>query len=160
MISTVSGRFGEFKAGFETENDDFSKAKLHLEVRVNSISTYNEQRDAHLKNGDFFDTENYPVMVFESDRMENTGGEEYKLYGQLTMRGVTKKIVLDVESGGITKDPWGNTRTGFSVSGKINRQDFGISFGAVTETGGILLGDEVKIAANVQFVKEMVAQAA
>ena len=92
--------------------------------------------------------------------MEKIGDDEYKLHGILTMRGVSKQIVLNAELGGITKDPWGNTRTGFSVTGKINRQDFGMSFGAVTETGGLLLGDEVKINANVQFVKEAVAQAA
>ena len=92
--------------------------------------------------------------------MEKTGDDEYVLHGILTMRGVSKKIKLNAEFGGITKDPWGNTRTGFSVTGKINRQDFGMSFGAASETGGLLLGDEVKINANVQFVKEAVAYAA
>ena len=87
--------------------------------------------------------------------MEKAGDDEYKLYGTLTIKGVSKKLVLDVEFGGITKDPWGNTRTGFSVTGKINRQDYGISFGVVSETGGLLLGDEVKINANVQFVKQV-----
>ena len=160
MISTVSGQFNEFKATVETDNDDFTKAKVHFEATVDSISTNNEQRDAHLKNGDFFDAEKYPVITFDSERMEKTSEDEYKLYGTLTMRGVSKKIILNTEFGGITKDPWGNTRTGFSVSGKINRQDFGMSFGAVSETGGLLLGDEVKINANVQLVKEAVAYAA
>ena len=160
MISTVSGQFNQFNATVETEGDDFTKAKIHFEAAVNSISTNNEQRDAHLKNGDFFDTEKYPSINFESEKMEKTGDDEYKIYGTLTMRGVSKKIVLHSEFGGITKDPWGNTRTGFSVTGKINRYDFGMSFGAVTETGGLLLGDEVKINANVQFVKEAVAYAA
>ena len=159
MISTVSGQFNEFKATVETD-DDFTKAKVHFEAEVNSISTNNEQRDAHLKNGDFFDSEKYPAITFDSERMEKTTEDEYKLYGTLTIRGVSKKIILNTEFGGITKDPWGNTRTGFSVSGKINRQDFGMSFGAVSETGGLLLGDEVKIKANVQFVKEAVAYAA
>jgi len=127
---------------------------------VDSISTNNEQRDAHLKNGDFFDAEKYPAIIFESERMEKTGDDEYKLYGTLTMRGVSKKIILNAEFGGIAKDPWGNTRTGFSITGKINRQDFGMSFGAVSETGGLLLGDEVRIIANVQFVKNEVAVAA
>ena len=160
MISTVSGQFNEFKATVETSGDDFTKAKVHFEAAVDSISTNNEQRDAHLKNGDFFDTEKYPVITFDSERMEKIAEDEYKLYGTLTIRGVSKKIILNTEFGGITKDPWGNTRTGFSVTGKINRQDFGISFGAVSETGGLLLGDEVKINANVQFVKEAVAVAA
>jgi polyisoprenoid-binding protein YceI len=160
MISTVSGQFNDFKATVETEDNDFSKAKVQFEAAVDSISTNNEQRDAHLKNGDFFDIEKYPAIIFESSKMEKIGDDEYKLYGILTMRGVSKSIVLNAEFGGITKDPWGNTRTGFSVTGKINRQDFGMSFGAVTETGGLLLGDEVKINANVQFVKEAVAVAA
>ncbi|HET9434086.1 MAG TPA: YceI family protein [Chitinophagaceae bacterium] len=160
MISTVSGQFGQFKATVETNNDDFTNAKIHFEAAVDSISTNNEQRDAHLKNGDFFDVEKYPAIVFESESMEKNGDDEYKLYGTLTMRGVSKKIALNAEFGGIAKDPWGNTRTGFSVAGKINRQDFGMSFGAVSETGGLLLGDEVKINANVQFVKEAVAYAA
>lgn len=160
MISTVTGQFNEFKASVETNGDDFANARVHFEATVDSISTNNEQRDAHLKNGDFFDAEKYPVIVFESEKMEKTGEDEYKLYGTLTMRGVNRKIILNAEFGGITKDPWGNTRTGFSVTGKINRQEFGMSFGAVTETGGLLLGDEVKINANVQFVKEAVAHAA
>ena len=160
MISTVSGQFNQFKATVETDRDDFAKAKVHFEAAVDSISTNNEQRDAHLKNGDFFDTEKYPAIIFDSDKMEKTGDDEYVLHGTLTMRGVSKKIKLNAEFGGITKDPWGNTRTGFSVTGRINRQDFGMSFGAVSETGGLLLGDEVKINANVQFVKEAVAYAA
>ena len=160
MISTVSGQFNEFKTTVETDDDDFTKAKVHFEAAVDSISTNNEQRDAHLKNGDFFDAEKYPSIIFESERMEKTGDDEYKLYGTLTMRGVSKKIILNAEFGGIAKDPWGNTRTGFSITGKINRQDFGMSFGAVSETGGLLLGDEVRIIANVQFVKNEVAVAA
>ena len=160
MISTVTGQFNDFKASVETTGDNFVNAKVHFEATVDSISTNNEQRDAHLKNGDFFDADKYPVIVFESEKMEKTGEDEYKLYGALTMRGVSKKIILNAEFGGITKDPWGNTRTGFSVTGKINRNDFGMSFGAVSETGGLLLGDEVKINANVQFVKEVVAHAA
>ena len=160
MISTVTGQFNDFKATVEAEGDDFTNAKVHFEATVASVSTNNDQRDMHLKNGDFFDAEKYPYIIFESEKMEKTGDDEYKLYGVLTMRGVNRKIVLNAEFGGITKDPWGNTRTGFSVTGKINRYDFGMSFGAVSETGGLLLGDEVKINANVQFVKEAVAEAA
>ena len=160
MISTVTGQFNQFKAAIDTNDDDFTTAKVHFLAEVNSISTNNEQRDAHLKNGDFFDAEKYPEILFEGDRMEKTGEDEYKLHGTITMRGISKQIILNVEFGGLTKDPWGNTRTGFSVAGKINRQDYGMSFGAVSETGGLLLGDEVKINANVQFVKQAVAQAA
>ena len=160
MISTVTGQFNKFSGTVETEEDDFTTAKVHFRAEVNSISTNNEQRDAHLRTGDFFDAEKYPDVVFEGQKMEKAGENEYKLHGTITMRGVSKKLVLDVEFGGITKDPWGNTRTGFSVTGKINRQDYGMSFGAVSETGGLLLGDEVKINANAQFVKQVAAQAA
>ena len=160
MISTVTGQFNQFKATIETNGDDFTNAKVQFEATVESISTNNEQRDAHLKNGDFFDAVKHPLITFESEKMEKINEGEYWLHGTLTIRGVSKKISLAAEFGGIAKDPWGNTRTGFSVNGKLNRQDFGMSFGSVSETGGLLLGDEVKINANVQFVKEAVAVAA
>jgi polyisoprenoid-binding protein YceI len=154
MFSHVTGQFNKFSGSVETEDDDFESAKIHFTADIDSVSTNNEQRDAHLKNGDFFDVESHPKLNFESTRLEKINEEEYKLYGILTMRGISKNIVLNVEVGGITKDPWGNTRAGFSVTGKINRQDFGVSFGAVTETGGLLLDNEVKVYANVQFVKQ------
>lgn len=160
MISSVTGQFNQFSAAIETEGDDLTTAKIQFKAPVSSISTNNAQRDAHLQAPDFFDAEKHPEIVFSGERMEKTGDDEYKLYGTLTMKGVTKKISLDVEFGGLTKDPWGNIRTGFSVSGKINRQDYGISFSAVTDNGGLLLGDDVKINANVQFVKQVVAKAA
>ncbi|MEO6328246.1 MAG: YceI family protein [Ginsengibacter sp.] len=158
MISTVTGQFNKFSGTVETDEHDFSTAKVNFEADVNSISTNNEQRDVHLKAGDFFDAEKYPAVIFEGDKMEKTREDEYKLHGTVSIKGVSKDTVLTVEFGGITKDPWGNTRAGFSVTGKINRQDFGISFGTASETGGLLLSDEVKINANVQFVKQMVAE--
>ena len=110
MISTVTGQFNEFKASVETDGDDFANAKVHFEATVDSISTNNEQRDAHLKNGDFFDAEKYPVIVFQSEKMEKTGEDEYKLYGTLTMRGVSKKIILNAEFGGTTNKRIGQRR--------------------------------------------------
>lgn len=160
MISTVSGQFNEFNTTVETDGDDFTKAKIHFEASVNSIFTNNEQRDARLKNSDFFDAAKYPSLTFESQAMEKISDDEFKINGTLTMRGISKKIELIADFGGITKDPWGNTRTGFTVTGKINRFDFGMSFGMVSETGGLLLGDEVKISASVQLVKEAIAYAA
>lgn len=158
MISTVTGQFNQFNGIVETKENDFTTAKIDFTAEVNSISTNNEQRDAHLKNSDFFDAPNHPQLTFKSEKLAKDDNDEYTLFGMLTMRGTSKRIKLDVEFGGITQDPWGNTRAGFTVTGKINRQDFGISFGAVTETGGILLGDEIKIIANVQFVKQAVAE--
>lgn len=160
MISNVTGQFNRFRGTIQTVGDDFTTAKAHFTADINSISTNNEQRDAHLQNNDFFDAENHPQLTFEGDKIEKTGNENYKIYGILTMRGTSKRIVLDAEFGGITQDPWGNTRTGFSLSGKINRKDFGVSFGMVSETGGILLGEEVIINANVQFVKQLELQPA
>jgi polyisoprenoid-binding protein YceI len=160
MISTVTGQFKKFDATVETEGDDFSTAKVNFTADVDSISTNNEQRDAHLKNGDFFDTDNHPQLIFEGDRLEKINEEEYKLYGTLTMRGKSNPVTLLVEYGGTTTDPWGNTRSGFSVSGKVKRSDYGISFGIVSETGNIALGDEVKISANAQFVMQKELQPA
>lgn len=159
MISNVTGSFTRFNSTVETENDNFITARIQFTADIDSINTNNEQRDAHLKNGDFFDADNHPQLTFTSEKLEKIDDEEFKLHGTLTMRGVSKKVTLNVEYGGITKDPWGNTRAGFTVTGKINRTDFGISFGAVSETGGLLLGDEVKVSASVQFVKELVAEA-
>ena len=158
LVSWVTGSFKQFNAVVETEGEDMSSAKVRFTADINSISTNNEQRDAHLKAGDFFDAEKYPQLIFESEKLEKINDENYKLYGTLTMRGVSKKIVLNAEYGGITQDPWGNTRIGFSVSGKINRKDFGVSFSMVSETGGILLGEEVTINANTEFVKQAVVE--
>jgi polyisoprenoid-binding protein YceI len=158
MVSWVTGSFKKFDATVETQDEDISTAKIHFTADIHSISTNNEQRDAHLRTGDFFDAENHPQLSFESNKLEKTGDENYKLFGTLTMRGISKKIALNVEFGGITKDPWGNTRTGFSVSGKINRKDFGVSFSMVSETGGILLSEDVTINANVEFVKQVAVE--
>lgn len=155
MVSWVTGSFTQFNATVETEDDDISTAKVRFTADVNSISTNNEQRDGHLKTGDFFDAENYPKIIFESKKLEKVDEDTYKVHGTLTMRGTSKQIVLNVEYGGVTQDPWGLTRMGVSLTGKINRKDFGVSFGMVTETGGVLLGDDVTISANTEFVKQV-----
>ncbi len=160
MISTVTGQFNNFSGTIETIGDDFTSARIEFTADVNSISTNNEQRDAHLKAADFFDAENYPQLSFTGEKLEKINEEDYKLYGILTIRGVSKKVVIDAGYGGIAVDPWGNTRVGFSISGKVNRQDYSISFGAVTETGGLLVGDEVKLLGNAEFVKQAVLQPA
>jgi len=160
VISTVTGSFKTFEGSLETDNDDFSGATANFSLDVNSISTGQEMRDNHLKNDDFFDTDNHPQLIFEGDRLEKINKEEYKLYGTLTIRGKSNPVALFVEYGGTTTDPWGNTRSGFSVSGKIKRSDYGISFGIVSETGNIALGDEVKISANAQFVMQKELQPA
>ena len=153
MISNVTGSFGKFDGAVETDGDNISTAKINFNVDADSISTNNEQRDGHLKSPDFFDAASHPAIKFESTEFRNEGGENYKLHGNLTMRGVTKPVVLDVEYGGTIKDPWGNIRAGFTVEGKINRKEFGLAWSAMTETGGLVVGDDVKIHANVEFIK-------
>lgn len=153
MISKVTGQFQKFDASVETEGENLESAKVNFTADVTSISTNNEQRDAHLRSGDFFDAENHTQLHFVSDKLEKIDDENYKLHGTLTMRGVSKPETFNVEFGGIVQDPWGNTRAGFTVSGKINRKDYGVSFGQVSETGGILLGYDVDIHGQAEFVK-------
>jgi polyisoprenoid-binding protein YceI len=160
LVSNVTGHFKTFDATVETAGDDLTTAKVHFSADLSSISTNNEQRDAHLRSTDFFDADNHPRLTFESTRLEHTGGENYKLHGILTMRGNSRPVVFSVEHGGVVQDPWGNTRTGFSVTGKINRMEYGVSFGMVNETGGILLGEEVSLTANAEFVKAAAMQMA
>jgi len=158
MVSWVTGNFKDFNATVETEDDDLATSKVRFTAEVNSISTNNEQRDAHLKTGDFFDAQSHPQIIFESEKLEKIDEDTYKVHGTLTMRGTSKKIVFNIEYGGVTQDPWGLTRMGVSLSGKVNRKDFGVSFGMVTETGGVLLGDDVTISANTEFVKQVKAE--
>ncbi|MBS1773454.1 MAG: YceI family protein [Bacteroidetes bacterium] len=158
MISTVTGHFKTFDVEVETEGDDFTKAsKIKFTADVDSISTNNEQRDGHLKSPDFFDAAIFPQIVFEGTKMEGSGSE-YKLHGNFTIKGTTKPIVLDVDFGGIVADPWGQTKAGFTVSGKISRKEFGLTWSAVTEAGQVVVSDEVKLFAEVQVVKQVVAE--
>lgn len=154
MISTVSGEFGTFNAQLETEGDDFTQSKASFSADVDSITTKNEQRDGHLKSPDFFDAPGHPQITFESEHLEHKDEEHYKLTGTLTIKGVSKPIVLDVQNSGVIKDPYGNMRTGFEVSGKINRKDFGLTWHQLTEAGGLVVSDEVRIFANIEFVKQ------
>jgi len=155
MITNVSGSFRNFEAEIETQNEDFSTAQITASVDVASITTNNDQRDAHLRNSDFFETDTYPTLTFSSTRVKNLDDENFEITGDLTMKGVTREIVLNVEYSGVTKDPWGGERAGFAVTGKIKRADFGLNFNAVLETGSVMLGEEVRIFSEVQFVKEM-----
>ena len=160
MISKVTGQFKNFTANVETAGNDFTTAKIHFEADVDSIDTNNEQRDAHLKNGDFFDVGNHPKLTFKGEKLERVDDENYLLHGTLTMRGKSRKETFKVEYGGTVSDPWGMTRAGFTLTGKINRMDYGVSFGAVSETGGIMLGEEVSLNAQAEFVKSVEAAVA
>jgi polyisoprenoid-binding protein YceI len=154
MITNVSGSFGKFDVNVETRDDDFTTAQINFTADVNSITTASADRDNHLKSADFFDAGNYPQLKFASTKMEKKDDENFILHGNLTIRDVTKPVKLDVELGGIGKDPWGNEKAGFTVSGKINRTDFKLNWNAALETGGVLVSEEVKLQASVQLIKK------
>lgn len=154
MITNVKGEFRKFQGEVISYGQDFSKASVNLNIDASSIFTNDESRDGHLKSPDFFDTENHKTITFEGTSFSKLDEENYQLKGLLNIKGVSREVILDVEFGGINKDPWGNQKAGFSVSGKINRKDWGLNWNAALETGGVLVSEEVKISAEVQFVKQ------
>ncbi len=153
MISNVKGSFGKFAATLTTTEDDFSTAAISFEAEVASINTGNEQRDGHLRTGDFFDAEQFPTIKFVSTNVLAKGGNEFEVTGDLSIHGVTKSVTLQVNGSGLAKDPWGQIKTAFEINGKINRTDFGLVWNAPLETGGVLLSEDVYLQAEVQFVK-------
>lgn len=159
MISNVKGGFQNFEATLLSDGDDFRKASVSASIDAASISTNQADRDAHLRSADFFDVENHPAITFEGTSCTRFDEENYRLTGQLTIRGVSREVSLDVEFGGIGTDPWGNEKAGFSFSGQINRKDFGLNWNAALEAGGVLVGEEVKISGEVQLVKQVEVRA-
>lgn len=153
MISNVSGRFNNFDVKAESGNDEFGDANITATIDVASIFTNNQQRDGHLRTGDFFEIEKYPNIVFKSTSVKKDG-DDLQVSGDLTMKDITKPITLKVEFAGITKDLYGNTKAGFSFAGKLNRKDWRINFNAALETGGVMLGEEVKYEGEIQLVKQ------
>ena len=154
VISTVTGSFTKFEGTVDSTGDEFENAQINFSIDVSSIHTGQEQRDAHLKNSDFFEIEKYPSISFASSSFIKTGESQYILTGNLTMKGVTKEVTFDAEFGGTEKDHYGNTKAGFEVSGIVNRKEFGLSFNSLTESGGLALGENVKIAANIQLARQ------
>ncbi len=154
MITTVTGRFKEFSATVESGNDDFSDAQISFSAAVASISTGNEHRDGHLKGDDFFAADKFPTLTFKSSSFKKDG-DDFKLIGDLTIRDITKQVTFDVEYSGIQNDPYGNTKAGFELTGKIKRKEFGLMWDTVTEAGGIVVSDDIKIACNIQLVKQV-----
>lgn len=153
LVSTVRGHFDKFDANIETNKEDFSDAKIEFEADVNSISTKNEQRDAHLKSSDFFDVENNPKMIFKSTSVEKVSEYEMKVTGNLILRGVTKEITLNVIYNGTVDGLGGNKVAGFEVRGKLNRFDYGLQWNGLTETGGVVVSNEIKIEIFAEFNK-------
>lgn len=154
MIANVKGAFQKFNASIEAVGTDFANARVQATLDASSIFTNEENRDKHLRSADFFDVEQHPHLQFTGTRMEHKGGNDYTLTGDLTIKGITKPVKLDVEFGGKNTDPWGNEKLAFALSGRINRKDWGLNWNAALETGGVLVSDEVRIGAEVQFVKQ------
>ncbi|MBL7856706.1 MAG: YceI family protein [Cyclobacteriaceae bacterium] len=153
VISTVTGFFKKFSGSVETESDDFNGASVSFSIDVNSIDTNQADRDAHLESPDFFAADQYPTIEFKSGELKKVSDSTYKLIGPITIRETTKIIELDVDFGGTVKDPWGNTKAGFEINGKINRKDFGLNWNALTEAGGFVVGEEVKLHINAELTK-------
>lgn len=154
MITNVKGEFKKFDVKVENEGDDFRDAKVAVKIAADSIFTNQSDRDKHLTSADFFDAENHPEITFESSEMNKLDEENYQLKGLLGIRGVKKEVVLDAEFGGFMKDPYGNEKAGFSLSGKFSRKDWGLSWNAALESGGVMVSDEVRLNAEVQLVKQ------
>ncbi len=153
MFTNVSGSFAKFNVTATTDGDDFSKSTIEFTADADSILTGTVDRDNHLKSADFFDVANNPTIKFVGTKYEKGNGTD-KLTGDLTIRNTTKSITLDVENGGVAKDPWGNLKAGFSITGKLNRKEWGLTWNAALETGGLLVSEEVKIACEIQLVKQ------
>jgi polyisoprenoid-binding protein YceI len=150
MISTVTGKFNNFNVEVEAEKDDFSDADISFTADTASVDTGAEQRDTHLRSADFFDADKYPKMVFKATSFSPAKSE---LQGELTIKDVTKTVKLEAEFGGIGQDPWGNTKAGFTLSGKLNRKEWGLNWNAALEAGGVLVSEDVKLLGEIQLMK-------
>ena len=147
MITNVSGKFDKFNGSFEYDEKTKKLTSLVGDIQVSSINTENEKRDAHLKSADFFDEKQYPNLTFKLSKLN-----EDKAYGVITIKGIAKEIVLDFDDNGSIQDPWGNTRVGLELNGKINRKDFGLNWNKALETGGVVVGEEVKLNIELQGI--------
>ncbi len=155
VVSETEGKFRKFDGTLVQANaTDFADAKVNVTIDAASIDTDDEKRDGHLKSAEFFDVAKFPTITFVSTSFKKINDKNYKLTGNLTLHGVTKVVVLDVTYKGTAKDPWGNTHAGFKATGKINRKDFGLTWNAALESGGLVVGEEVTIAINLEFLKK------
>jgi polyisoprenoid-binding protein YceI len=159
MISTVKGRFTDVSGTVAFDEADAAGSSVDVTINAASVDTRQEQRDTHLRSADFFDVENYPALTFRSRRVESVGSGEFRVVGDLTIRGATREVTLEVADEGRGQDPWGKERAGFSARTVIDRRDFGLTWNAALEAGGILVGNDVKISLEVQAVKAEVAAA-
>ena len=154
MFTNVSGKFDAYEGTIETEENDFTTAKISFSADIASIDTRNTDRDNHLKSGDFFDAENHPKLTFTGKSFNKINDHNYELTGDLTIKGISKEVKLPVEFSGLMQDPWGNTKVGLNIETKINRKDWGLNWNATLETGGVLVGEEVKLIIDLQLMKQ------
>jgi polyisoprenoid-binding protein YceI len=153
MVTKVRGHFNDFEGSLHLDADDPSKASAEIRVKVASISTSQDQRDEHLRNADFFDADNHPEMVFRSTSAEQVDDDTYRLTGDLTIKGVTRPVTLELDYTGAAKDPWGNLRVGFEGRADVNRKDWGITWNSPLETGGFLVGEKIRLELDISAVK-------
>jgi polyisoprenoid-binding protein YceI len=154
MVTNVGGVFNGYHGSIYTTGDNFSDAEIDLSINTGSVSTGDSKRDGHLKSADFLDAENFKEINFEGSTLKTTNESKYVLHGDLSIKGVTKRIKLDVEFNGIVKDPYGNKKAGFEITGKISRKEFGLTWNAALETGGVVVGDEVTINCEIQLIQQ------
>jgi polyisoprenoid-binding protein YceI len=154
MLTTVTGDFKEFDIEVETAGDDFSTAKINVTANIESVASGSEQRDTHLKSDDFFNAEKFPVLSFTGTSLTHAGDDHWILQGDLTIRDITKPVSFQVLYMGMIDDPWGNKKAGFEVNGKVSRKEYGLLWNVVTEAGGVVASDDVRIHCNVQFIKQ------
>ena len=152
VISTVTGYFRTFEGAAESTSEDFNGASVTFSLDVNSIDTNQSDRDQHLKSADFFDAASFATITFAGKLVNNDG--EYQLQGDLTLKGITQQVALDVTYGGTVADPYGQTKAGFEIEGKLNRKDFGLTWSAITEAGSVVVSDQVRLQLSVQLVKQ------
>ena len=153
MISTVRGRFSGVKGTVQLDSEDISRSSVEVEIDAATIDTREEKRDGHLRSPDFFDVEKHPTITFRSRRIEPLGGDRFRMTGDLTIRGVTREVVLEVTDEGRERDPWGGDRAGFTASGRIDRREFGLTWNQALETGGVLVSNDIKLSIEAQAVK-------
>lgn len=154
LVSKTAGEFRDFEGEFTFDPAHASASTVKLTAKSGSINTNNEKRDQHLKSGDFFDVEKFPTLTFESKKVTSTGKDKYNVEGNLTIHGVTKPATFAVEYTGAAKDPWGNNRVGFNATTKVNRKDFGIVWNKTLDTGGLMIGEDVEVALEVEGIEK------
>jgi polyisoprenoid-binding protein YceI len=160
MISKVHGRFASWTGTLELDEQDLTKSRLEVTIDAASVDTKEPKRDDHLRSADFFDVEKYPTLTFTSKEIKRAGDDRYLVAGDLTIHGITKAVTLEVEGGEQVKDPWGDTRTGFSAKTQVNRKDFGLTWNLALEAGGFVVGDKIEIGLEIEAVKKAASAAA